>query len=385
MRLLVISKDFPAPGQPEDGIVVLRQARALADLGHEILIVRVLPHAPPITPKWRGYQAVPAHYAIEGIQVTSLRAFFAPRMIAMEYLPLQVEGSLRRIAREFAPDLVHAHCLIPSGQLAVRLGIPVILTAHGSDAYDWAWRRSGLRRAATEGIRGAATVVAVSNFIREHVLNLVDRDVEVIYNGADDNVFMPSHKSEARVALQIPPDRFVIAFAGGPPRIKGVFDLIEAVATLNDLRPLVLFSGPVSAGPMITRAATAANVDARFCGMLDHPKLARVMAASDVFCLPSHGEGLPLVICEAMLSGRPVVASAVGGIPEVVTDGHNGFLVPPKEPMVLAQRLRSVATDPQSAARMGDAAYEFAQRHLTWRTNAQLYDALYRRLLTAVA
>jgi teichuronic acid biosynthesis glycosyltransferase TuaC len=385
MRLLVISKDFPAPGQPEDGIVVLRQARALADLGHEILVVRVVPHAPPITPKWRAYGAVPARYTIEGIQVTSLRAFFAPRMIAMEYLPFQVERSLRRIAREFAPDVVHAHCLIPSGQLAVRLGIPTILTAHGSDAYDWAWRRSGLRRAAIEGTRGAAGVVAVSNFIRERVLDLVDREVEVIYNGADDEVFAPSQKSEARAALHIPGDRFVIALAGGPPRIKGVFDLIEAAATLNDLRPLLLFCGPASAGPTITQAATAANVDSRFCGMLDHPGLARVMAASDVFCLPSHSEGLPLVICEAMLCGRPVVASAVGGIPEVVTDGHNGLLVPPKDPMLLAQRLLSVATDPRSAARMGDAAYEFAKRHLTWRTNAQRYDALFTRLKEAAA
>ena len=385
MRLLVISKDFPAPGQPEDGIVVLRQVRALADLDHEILVVRVVPHAPPVTRKWRGYRAVPVRYTMEGIRVTTLRAFFAPRMIGMEYLPLQVEGALRRITGEFAPDLVHAHCLIPSGQLAVRLGIPVVLTAHGSDAYDWAWRRTGLRRAAAEGTRGAATVVAVSDFIRQRVLDLVERDVEVVYNGADERIFKPSHKFEARRALRIRPDRFVIAFAGGPPRIKGVFDLIEAVATLRDLQPLVLFSGPASTGPSITSAAIAANVDARFCGMLDHLELARVMAASDVFCLPSHGEGLPLVICEAMLSGRPIVASAVGGIPEIVSDGYNGFLVPPRDPAVLAQTLRSVAADPESSARMGEAAYEFARRNLTWGINAQRYDALYKRLLTVAA
>src|SRR6185312_10775375 len=113
MRLLVISKDFPAPGQPEDGIAVLRQARALQRLGHEILVVRVVPHAPPVTAKWKRYAALPARYTIETIPVRIVRAFFPPRMLAMEYLPLQVDGAIRSIVATYRPDVIHAHCLIP--------------------------------------------------------------------------------------------------------------------------------------------------------------------------------------------------------------------------------------------------------------------------------
>jgi teichuronic acid biosynthesis glycosyltransferase TuaC len=385
MRVLVVSKDFPAPGQPEDGIVVLRQAQVLADLGHEILVVRIVPHAPPLTRKWRGYRAVPSRYDIEGISVVTLRAFFPPRMIAMEYLPQQVEGQLRRLAGEFAPDLVHAHCLIPSGQLAVRLGLPAMITAHGSDAYDWAWRRGGLRRAAADGARRAAVVVAVSDYIRRHVLELVDREIKVIYNGADENVFRPCDKYSARSALDLPAERYVIAFAGGPARLKGAFDLIDAAAAVGDVRPLVLFSGPASMGPEIDKAAAAAGVDVRFYGMLNHTELARTFAAADVFCLPSYREGLPLVVCEAMLSGRPVVATNVGGVPEIVSDGVHGYLVSPGNPALLAQRLRALAENPKTAARMGEAAREFARRNLTWRVNAQRYDALYRELPVVAA
>ncbi|HEX8828823.1 MAG TPA: glycosyltransferase, partial [Xanthobacteraceae bacterium] len=124
MRVLIIAKDFPAPGQPRGGVFVLRQAQALAELGHEIQVVRIVPHAPPWTPKWRSYRAIPERYTIEGIAVHSIRAFFPPRMLAMEYLPLQVDGAIRRIIADFAPHVLHAHFLIPFGQLAVRQGLP---------------------------------------------------------------------------------------------------------------------------------------------------------------------------------------------------------------------------------------------------------------------
>ncbi len=319
MRVLVVSKDFPAPGQPEDGIAVLRQARALAVMGHDIMVVRVVPHAPPVTRTWRRYHAVPDRYSIEGIPVRILRAFFPPRMIAMEYLPFQIDGPLGRLVRDFAPDLIHGHCLIPSGQLAVRFGVPSLITAHGSDAYDWAWRRPGLQRAATEGVVRADAVVAVSDFIRQRVRALAEREVHVIYNGADEQVFKPSNRLQARERLQLPPDRFVIALAGGPPTIKGAFDLVEAAARLHDLRPIVAFAGPEPTDPALLKAVSEVRIDARFCGMLEHTELAQLFAAADVFCLPSYREGLPLVICEAMLSARPIVATPVGGIPIIWT------------------------------------------------------------------
>lgn len=380
MRVLVITKDFPAPGLPEDGIVVLRQARVLAGAGHEVAVARVVPLAPPVTAKWRGYRSIPTSYITEGIPVRTFRAIFPPRMIGMEYLPVQVGGALRRLVDEFNPSVVHAQCLLPSGQLAADLGVPVVVTAHGSDAYDWPWRREGLKRAAAYGVERAAAVVAVSEFIRSRVQALVERSVDVVYNGADEKIFFPGNRERARTELGIDPDRFVIAFAGGPPKIKGVFDLIAAAAQLRDVRPLILFAGPEEYRPAVMQEAGHSSVDARFCGMLEHPELARVLAASDVFSLPSHREGLPLVICEAMLSGRPVVATPVGGIPEIVTDGEHGYLVAAGDPAALAGRLRAIAESPVRAREMGLAAHYFAMRHLTWRANVERYTEIYDRV-----
>lgn len=383
MRVLIIAKDFPAPGQPRDGIFVLRQAQALAELGHEIRVVRIVPHAPAWTPKWQSYRAIPEAYAVEGIPVDSIRAFFPPRMLAMEYLPLQVDGAIRRIIADFAPQVLHAHFLIPSGQLAVRQNLPTVVTAHGSDAYDWAWRRPGLRRAAREAVSRAGAVVAVSRFIARRVRDLVERDVRVIYNGADERVFGRSARAAARDALGIGADRFVVVFTGGEAPGKGLRELVEAATRLAEPRLLLLVTG--LATPFDARQAdiAAGGIEARLFGIVEQSRIAEMLAAADLFALPSYHEGLPASICEAMLSARPILATPVGGIPEVTVDGVHGYLVPPGDVTSLTQRLRALARDPGAGARMGEAAYVFAREHLTWRVNAQRYDELYRATLGA--
>jgi len=377
VRVLVIAKDFPTPELPYAGVFVLRQAQALARLGHSLLVVRVVPHAPPLGEKWRHYRAMPSVDEVEGIPVRTIRAFFLPRMLASEYLPQQVGAAVARIANEFRADIVHSHYLIPCGQIAVRQSLPSVVTAHGADAYDWAWRRPGLRRAATEAVLRADCVVAVSHFIRERIVAVAgNRHIDVVYNGADDDVFFPADRLAARRELGIDASRFVVAFAGRPSHEKGAFDLLEAAARLREIQPLLLVAGP---GPdrEFGDAIARLGVDARVLGLVSHAKLARVLAASDAFCLPSYEEGLPAAICEAMLSGRPVVATPVGGVPEIIKDAETGFLVPIGNPRILAHRLHEIALAPELGRRLGNAAHAFARPRLTWETNARHHETLY--------
>ncbi len=355
-------------------------------MGHEPLVVRIVPFAPPIGDKWQAYRSIPADDVVEGIPVRTIRAFFLPRMLASEFLPQQVGRTLARIAARFAPDIVHAHFLIPSGQIAVRLPFPTVVTAHGSDAYDWAWRRPGLRRAASQAILHASRVVAVSDFIRKRVASLASErgDVRVIYNGADDRVFKPADRFEARRKLGIPGERFVIVFVGRPTHAKGAYDLIEAVARLRHIRPMVLIAGPPPSADL-SATIQRLNVDTVELGLLSHADLAQAIAASDVFCLPSYNEGLPASICEAMVSGRPVIATPVGGIPEIVKEGETGYLVPVGDPRALARRLHDLAADSGQAARLGANALAFGRERLTWRVNALRHERLYRQLLATSA
>jgi teichuronic acid biosynthesis glycosyltransferase TuaC len=380
VRVLVLANDFPSREQPEAGIFVLRQLQALTKLGYDPFVVRLVARTPPFGDLRRLSRAIPSYDVVEGIPVRSLRAFFAPRMIGLEYLHLQLDSPIRKIVRYFNPAIVQAHFLLTSGHLAVQQPGPTVVTAHGADAYDWPLRRLGLRRAAQETIRRASRLVAVSDFIRDKVRSLADRQVDVIYNGADEQTFAAVDREGARAELDLASDAFVVAFAGQLIAAKGVFDLLRAVERLKRLRPSLLLAGPASNA--IARVVASLHIDARVMGTLPHDKLARVFAACDVVALPSYYEGLPVVICEAMLAGRPVIASSVGGVPEIVADGERGLLVAPGDVESLERKLELLARDRALGEQMGRAGHEFARTHLTWSVNAAQYDSLYRQVAT---
>lgn len=379
MRILVLPKEFPSAAAPQAGIFILRRVQALRELGHEIEVVRIVPAAPPITRKWRTYASIPREETVEGVPVRTIRAVFPPRMIAMEYLPLQVHAALAREIARFRPNVLHASFLIPSGQIAVRQSVPAVVTAHGGDAYAWPKRRPGLRNAAREAIMGARRVTAVSSFIGACVREIADREVDVIWNGGDERFFFPADRLRARAALGIDASRPVVAFAGNLLRAKGTFDLLSAAAAMTQPRPLLVFAGAGADEAALRVQAEQTGLEVRFMGRLEQRRLAELYAAADVVTLPSYNEGMPNVVCEAMLSGRAVVASTVGGIPEIVQSERTGLLVPPGEPQELRRALERVLDDADLREGLAQRAREFAAAHLTWRISAQHYDRVLRQ------
>ena len=368
--------DFPSARQPQAGIFILRRVQALRDLGHTIEIVRVVPFAPKIGAKWKRYAEIPRYEVVDGFPVHTIRAIIPPRMIGMEYLPLLVHSALKRLIDAFHPDVLHASFVIPCGQIMVRHRIPTVVTAHGGDAYAWPHLRPGLYRAAREAIREATRVTAVSDYIRQCVQQLEDREVTVILNGGDQRYFFPRDRLECRQHLALPPDRFIIGFAGNLLRAKGLLDLAKAAAGMQAINPLVLIAGEGSDRAAIEREFQQAKVDVRFLGRLDSEQVGQVFGAADVVTLPSHNEGLPNVVCEAMLSARAVVASTAGGTPEIIQDGR-GILVPPRDIAGLRSAYERLAQDAELRNNLAERARTFALSHLTWPISARHYERVY--------
>jgi teichuronic acid biosynthesis glycosyltransferase TuaC len=380
MRVLVLTNDFPTPADPQFAVFIQRQLEAIRSLGHEIEIFRVVPLALPLNDRWRRYTSIPAHYEYAGFSVRTIRALYPPRMIGLEYLHLQVRGRLHQAIRRFAPDVLHAHFILPAGVYAVENGVPVVITSHGSDAYDWPWRRRGLERAARRVLRHADAVVAVSRFVGSCVERLGGAHVQVVMNGADERIFHPTERAHARAALGIAPDRLVVTYAGYLIPAKGVVELANAMAMLRDLHPLLLVAGQ---GPELARVQSIlrdAGVEVHYAGVVGQARVAQLIAAGDVVALPSYEEGLPAVLCEAMLMGRAIVATPVGGITEIVDDGVTGRIVPVRDERALAAALRGVLTDPARRDSFEAAARTFAATHLTWRSNAAEYDRIYHEI-----
>jgi teichuronic acid biosynthesis glycosyltransferase TuaC len=378
LNVLIISGLFPSEQRPGDGIYILRYAQALRELGHQISVLRVVPLALPLRNKWREYTSIPSRYNVDGFPVRSLRAIIPPRRLGLEFVPWQVHLGVAREIKRFQPHVLHANFLIESGQVAVRHNVPTVVTAHGSDAYSWPYGRPGLLRAAREAIVKATRVTAVSNFIRERVLAIAPREVEVIWNGGDERIFYPRERAAARAELGLPPNRFVIAFAGGLLRAKGVFDLLEAAAGLKERSPIVLIAGRGPEEDALREHAKRDGVDMRLMGQIPQEEIAAMFSSADVVTLPSYNEGLPNVVCEGMLCGRTVVASAVGGIPEVVESGRSGLLIHPGNVGELREALASCADNTPARQRMEQQAHDFASVNLTWRVAARRYDRVLR-------
>jgi len=309
-----------------------------------------------------------------------MRGLMGPKRFGIGTLGLQLRRAMAREYARFRPDVVHVHGLLPAGVLALGSPSPFVVTGHGSEAYALAWRRTGLQELAGEILDAAGRVAAVSDFVAGHLRRLGREDVSVIYNGADERTFAPRDRSESRAKLDFPAARPVIAFTGHIVAEKGVFDLIHAAASLGDLAPVLALAGAGDRTNDARRLAQALNVDVRFFGRLEHERLAVLLGACDVFALPSYAEGLPTAICEAMMAGRAVVATRVGGIPEIVRNDITGSIVEPGDVDALARALRAMLEDGSRRERCAAEAHAFALRRLSWRANAARYEELYEEL-----
>src|SRR5262249_36781248 len=187
--------------------------------------------------------------------------------------------------------------------------------------------------------------------------------VVVQHNGVDGTEFQIRDKAEARARLKLHPDRPMILYVGNVKTEKGVGELVEAMARLTrrlgrkDVELCVVGSGEILDKLKARTLELGLGPNIRFAGRQLHTEIPHWMSACDVFCLPSYAEGCPNVILEALASGRPVVASRVGGIPELLTD-KNGGMTPAGDAEALADGLAAALArswDPE--ARRGTVEY----------------------------
>jgi teichuronic acid biosynthesis glycosyltransferase TuaC len=255
-------------------------------------------------------------------------------------------GVLADEVRQFRPDVILAYFVYPIGFAAVaagrELGIPAVVGAVGSDLR----RMNGIfvRPLITQAITNAAFVTTVSEELRRRAIarGAKPEHVRTIHDGCDAEIFHPGERAAARAELQVAPDAELVLFVGSMLPLKGIAELLDATAMLAAKRPnlqVVCIGEGTHQGEFRARAAAPDLAEhVRFTGGKLPEEVAQWMTAANVFCLPSHSEGMPDVILEALNSGRAVVAADVGGIPEFVTP-KCGILVPPKDARRLAEAL----------------------------------------------
>lgn len=288
--------------------------------------------------------------------------------------------ALRGIMRRERFDMVHVHTPVAAliGRIAAwRAGVPrIVYTAHGFYFHEHmaAWKRALF--VAVEWIGGRVTDVlftqAEEDAVTARRLGLCRGGViEAIGNGVASKRFHPAatpdQRYAARDALNTPRDAVVIVMIGRLVAEKGYLDLFEAMRQVDAVLWVIGERLETDHAQDIGGVIDAARDDPvlaprlRFLGQ--RTDVDALLRAADIFTLPSHREGMPRSIIEAMMTGLPVVATDIRGSREEVVDGETGLLVPPRNPSALARALRTLAADPATRARLGASGRTRALAH----------------------
>ena len=292
---------------------------------------------------------------------------------------------LVRLLRREAPDVVHTYLLNANlyGRLAaIAAGVPLVLAAEQNVYRDKSRRHAAMERLlAARTFRVVACCRAVGEFYRRQV-GLDPRKIAVVYNAVR---FGPlpttANRAPALARLGLDPDALVLGTLGRLAEQKGHHVLLRALARLAPMFPrlalMIAGEGPLRAELEAEAEQLGARDRVHFVGVRRDRET--LYAAIDVFVLPSLWEGLSLALIEAMGAGRPIVATDVGGNPEVVEDGRTGLIVPPNEPASLADALASLLADADRRVALGSRASGVARTRFSIERHVGEVAALYHQ------
>lgn len=402
MRILAITSSYPRYAGDATAPFIESLVRSVAELGHEVHVLVPRHHAwdRPATEggvHFHAYRYSPVTSWTPWGYSQSLAGGESIRKPLYALAPV-VAASATRAGRKLlarrAFDVVHAHWVIPNGPigaLVARGRVPLVVSLHGSDLAV-AERARAAERAARWTFARATAVTAPSNDLLDRAAHLGAAGLDLVPYGADVDALeaTPAEAAAARATLGLAAEDVVVMGIGRLIAVKGFDVLVEAHALALRERPdlrLVLVGDGDEADALRGRAVelgVAGSV--LFAGQATRAEIPALLASADVVAVPSvrhrgYVDGLPNVALEAMAASRPLVASRVGGLPDLVRPEENGLLVDERDPRQLADAIVRLAGRPELRAQLGRAAHEEIRTRRSWQAVGRRLVAVYERAI----
>jgi N-acetyl-alpha-D-glucosaminyl L-malate synthase BshA len=364
------------PTHGGSGVVATELGKHLAERGHEVAFIS---YAAPLR-----LTELPPRVSFHEVEIEQY-----PLLKHFPYT-LALASKMAEVAQLKELDILHAHYAIPFGaaallakQIVVKRDLKVVLTLHGTDI-TLVGNNASFKPVTTSTIQQADAVTVVSNWLKDETLRQfpIDRELAVIYNFIDPE----RHLSETCHCI---PDRScrsqktLMHISNYRPvkRIRDVVSIFAKVSSAIDCRLILVGDGPDM--PVARELAEELGLLDRvtFVGVVD--RVAPLLAAADLLLLPSSTESFGLVALEAMASGVPVIASDVGGIPEVIRHSVTGYLAPVGDVQQMAEYALALLRDDDRFQRFSTAARAWAVESFDYRKLVPQYESTYRRVLDA--
>lgn len=399
MKVCFVTTSFVRSAEDHYARFVYEQAKSLRTVDRDISVVVVAPHAPGLAAAETidGLQVRRAQYVWpEGFQRLAYQheglfeTLRASPLAALQ-LPFLLAAMLFKLwSASGGAQIIHAQW-VPTAAIALVVGcfrrIPVVVSVRGADLNTAKISRIGrwLTRAI---ISRVSYVITVSDEFRDLLKSEIGcpKPLAALYNGVDIEQFRPRDKAACRSALGLPDNRTIALYVGGLIERKGVSILIQALAgaAMPDRSVELYLAGDGPLRDSLKALASAQGIagQVHFLGEIPKDRVHLWMGAADMLVLPSYSEGRPNVVLEAMANGTPVVATAVNGTNELVTDGEDGLLFKPGDVAGLAACLTRLLRQPGLAAKLSDCGpKKIAALGLTWPAHGRQLMTIYSEVL----
>jgi len=390
MKILTFSTLYPNAARPGHGIFVEARLQHLLASGQvESRVIAPVPWFPSRDPRFGEYAAhaaAPREEQRHGIQIIHPRYPVLPKIgmtLAPFLLAQSVKPVIERVLAEYRFDLIDAHYFYPDGVAAIllgrRFGKPVVITARGTDVNlipRYRLPRAMIRWAA----RHAAGVITVALALKDKLVGLgvPAGRIEVLRNGVDLQLFRPVDREDWRRRLGF--RRTTLLSVGNLVPLKGHDLTIRALRLLPEMELVIIGSGPERAALGALARESYVSDRVTFAGTMAQEDLRHYYGAADALVLASSREGWANVLLESMACGTPVVASNVGGSPEVVAAPEAGVMMAERTPEALAQAVRRLFAHGPDRGATRDYAEGFG-----WGATTEGQLELFGRILSAGA
>lgn len=406
MRIWAFPSFYPYehPGMQWGGIFAHRQMKGLIENGAEVKVVQPVYWYPfyPLSSLHKDWSMgrtlkYPKHRKYDGIDVyhPRIQNLKPGRIFRKPYRERYVEAILtffkqHKIMLNPRNDIFYSQWIPDAGMVqmaAKKLGVKSAVLVIGDDVSIWPHENADRMNFFKTTWQNADCRLAVARYLGVEANKLAGKDLafHTVYRGVNyDNFrpFAPAERKQLKASFRFPQDKTVILTIGSAIERKGWLDLMDALKEIKQRHSNFVLAGAHGGHQELDleEEAKKRGLSADFINLGEVPpeEINRLYNAADIFCLPSHWEGIANSVVEAMSSGLPVITTAVCGHPELVNDGVNGMMVPAKQPAILASRLFQLLNDEALRMKLGSNARNFiVEKWGSFSDNsAKLYQVL---------
>lgn len=367
MKIAITIPLFPPKWLAGMEIATYNIAKHLARMGHEVHVITALDEGLPKESMEEGFHVHRIFW--RKIRFVGVISFWAKVFL---------------ILRKVNPDIIHAQSIgicIPAFIAKKLLRKPYVVWGRGSDVY---LPGKFIKSISKLVLKNANMVIALTDDMKREMQKICSRDVSVIPNGIDSERFENLSRESIRKKLKIEDNEKIITFVGTLRPVKGLKYLIKAMKFMieenKNVKLMLVGDGEEREELESLVEDFGLKERVEFIGRVQNEEIPQYLVTSDVFVLPSLSEGFPVTILEAMASELPIVATKVGGLPEIIKDGENGFLVEPKYPEKIAEMVLLVLGNDELRERISKKNKEKAKDY-SWDCVVEQLECIYKECL----